>query len=88
MVASESFVWTILYVSIGLLSIFLISQSTYLLQQAERDHYSQFVTEDFDAYVNRKRRSKCFGNNVEIQAMSELYNRPIEVYTDEPSMLL
>eukprot|EP01102_Stenamoeba_stenopodia_P022004 TRINITY_DN9018_c0_g1_i1.p1 TRINITY_DN9018_c0_g1~~TRINITY_DN9018_c0_g1_i1.p1 ORF type:complete len:353 (+),score=85.14 TRINITY_DN9018_c0_g1_i1:243-1301(+) len=55
--------------------------------QAERDHYSQFVTEDFEAYLNRKRRSKCFGNNIEIQAISELYNRPIEVYTDEPTPL-
>jgi len=48
---------------------------------AERDHYSQFVTEDFDTYIARKRQDRCFGNHVEIQAMGELYNRPIEIFT-------
>lgn len=48
--------------------------------RAERDHFSQFVTEDFDQYLARKRQDKVYGNNVELQAMSELFNRPIEVY--------
>jgi len=48
---------------------------------AERDHYSQFVTEDFDEYIKRKRQDKCFGNHTEMQAMAEMYNRPIEVYS-------
>jgi OTU domain-containing protein 5 len=38
------------------------------------------VTEDFDKYVTRKRRWNVHGNHLEIQAMSELYNRTIEVY--------
>lgn len=73
---------------------------------ANRDHYSQFVVEDFDAYVKRKRQDRVFGNNLEIQAIrfgklekefqfisfhvvcllvgfSEMYNRPIEIYTFE-----
>jgi hypothetical protein len=50
----------------------------YLL--AERDHFSQFVTQDFDTYVKRKRNDKTFGNNLEMQAMAEMFNRPIEVY--------
>lgn len=49
--------------------------------EAERDHYSQFVTEDFSQYIARKRRDKCYGNNLEIQAMGELYNRPIQIFT-------
>jgi len=48
---------------------------------AERNHYSQFVTEDFEEYIKRKRQNRVFGNNLEIQAMGEMYNRPIEIYT-------
>ena len=33
----------------------------------ERDHFSQFVTEDFDAYLDRKRRLTVYGNHTEIQ---------------------
>lgn len=48
--------------------------------ERDRDHYSQFVAEDFNEYIRRKRRDKEYGNHVEIQAISEIYNRPIEVY--------
>eukprot|EP00897_Mesotaenium_endlicherianum_P010946 jgi/Mesen1/9880/ME000070S09165 len=41
--------------------------------EKERDHFSQFVTESFTAYCKRKRRDKVFGNNLEIQAMAEIY---------------
>ncbi|KAJ1467185.1 hypothetical protein T484DRAFT_1859648 [Baffinella frigidus] len=53
----------------------------YLL--AERDHFSNF---DFDRYVARKRVNGVFGNNLEMQAMAELYNRPIEVTLAAPSL--
>lgn len=46
----------------------------------ERDHFSQFITEDFDEYISRKREDKCFGNNLEMQAFTEVFGRPIEVY--------
>lgn len=49
--------------------------------EKERDHYSQFITEDFSDYVRKKKQNGCFGNNLEIQAICELYNRPIEIYT-------
>lgn len=52
--------------------------------ERNRDHFAQFVTEDFGAYIARKRESGCYGNHLEIQAMSELYNRNIEVYVDSP----
>jgi OTU domain-containing protein 5 len=47
----------------------------------ERDHFGQFITEEFDDYVQRKRKDFVFGNSLEMQAISEMYNRPIEVYS-------
>ncbi|XP_054815577.1 OVARIAN TUMOR DOMAIN-containing deubiquitinating enzyme 6-like [Prosopis cineraria] len=49
--------------------------------ERERDHFSQFITEGFMSYCKRKRRDKVYGNNVEIQAMCEMYNRPIHIYS-------
>lgn len=51
-----------------------------------RDHFSEFITEDFDLYIERKRHEREHGNHVEIQAMSEMYSRCIEVYhySDHP----
>ena len=37
----------------------------------------------FQAYIVRKRISGVHGNHTEIQALSELFNRPVEVYTPE-----
>ncbi|XP_019866106.1 OTU domain-containing protein 5-B isoform X2 [Aethina tumida] len=50
----------------------------YIVQN--RDYFEPYVTEDFDKYVARKRKWNVHGNHLEIQAMSELYNRTIEVY--------
>ncbi|CAF2630070.1 unnamed protein product [Rotaria sp. Silwood2] len=44
------------------------------------DFFRAYITEDFDQYITRKRRQNCHGNHIEIIALSELYNRPIEVY--------
>lgn len=44
------------------------------------DYYSQYVTEDFEKYVQRKRSDHIHGNHIEMQAMSEIFNRHIEVY--------
>lgn len=49
--------------------------------ERERDHFSQFITEGFTSYCKRKRRDKVYGNNMEIQALSEMYNRPIHIYS-------
>lgn len=49
-------------------------------QSANRDYYSQYMTEDFNAYVNRKRLGFTHGNHIEIQAMCEMFNRSIEVF--------
>jgi len=50
------------------------------LQAKNRDHFSQFVTEDFDGYLARKREVDAHGNHVELQAISEIFARPIEIY--------
>lgn len=38
------------------------------------------MTEDFASYIRRKRNEHAHGNHIEMQALSEMYNRPIEVY--------
>ncbi|KAK7261196.1 hypothetical protein RIF29_27501 [Crotalaria pallida] len=64
----------------------LVRQKCIAYMEQERDHFSQFITEDFESYCTRKRRDKVFGNNVEIQAICDMYNRPIHIYsyTTEP----
>ncbi|XP_071059794.1 OTU domain-containing protein 5-A isoform X2 [Pseudochaenichthys georgianus] len=52
----------------------------YLMKNA--DYFSNYVTEDFTTYINRKRKNNCHGNHIEMQAMAEMYNRPVEVYQD------
>ncbi|CAL4066375.1 unnamed protein product, partial [Meganyctiphanes norvegica] len=47
---------------------------------SNEDAFAPFVSENFQTYVQRKRRDDCFGNHIEIAAMSEMYNRVIEVY--------
>ena len=59
----------------------LVRQMSIDYMERERDHFSQFITEGFTSYCKRKRRDKVYGNNVEIQAMSEMYNRPIHIYS-------
>ncbi|KAG7345624.1 OTU-like cysteine protease [Nitzschia inconspicua] len=52
--------------------------------ERDREHFSMFVTgEPFAEYIARKRMDGVHGNNPEIQAISELFNRPIEVFTPE-----
>ncbi len=52
-----------------------------LSQEKERDHYSQFLAEPFEEYVSRKKKDRCYGNNTEIQAIAEIFNRPVEVFS-------
>ena len=44
------------------------------------DYFSQYLTEDISEYVARKRYLGVHGNHLEIQALSEMYNRPIHIY--------
>jgi OTU domain-containing protein 5 len=50
----------------------------------EREFFSQFVeggNKEFDNYINMKRKSGVWGDDIELQAISEIYNRPIEIYS-------
>jgi len=45
------------------------------------EHFAQFIPDEpFRTYVARKRILGVHGNNPEIQAFSELFNRPVEIY--------
>ncbi|KHN78329.1 OTU domain-containing protein 5, partial [Toxocara canis] len=48
--------------------------------EKNRDHFSQYSSEDFSEYLARKRRENEHGNHVELQAISEIFSRPIEIY--------
>lgn len=48
--------------------------------ESEREFFSQFIVDDFDQYVQRKRINGVWGDDIELQAMSEIYDRPIELY--------
>ena len=61
----------------------VVREATMNWMVKERDFYSQYISEDFETYVARKRKDRVFGNHVEMQAISELYNRRIEVYDVE-----
>ncbi|XP_011332572.1 OTU domain-containing protein 5-A isoform X3 [Ooceraea biroi] len=47
---------------------------------SNQEFFSHFVAEDFSTYVDRKRQEYVHGNHIEMQAMSEMYNRSIQLY--------
>lgn len=51
---------------------------------SEKEYFKDFIIggneESVEAYVARKRQNGTWGDDVEIQAMSEIYDRPIEIY--------
>ncbi|XP_075160293.1 deubiquitinating enzyme A isoform X2 [Haematobia irritans] len=63
----------------------VIRQHTMDYIYKNREYFSQFVTEDINNYIKRKRRKESHGNHIEIQAMSEIYSRPVEVYCYKPT---
>jgi hypothetical protein len=54
--------------------------------ELERNFFSSYISEDFLSYINRMKQDGAWGDHVEIQAMSELYDRPVEIYaySDKP----
>ncbi|XP_011255478.1 OTU domain-containing protein 5-B isoform X5 [Camponotus floridanus] len=48
---------------------------------SNQEFFSHFVAEDFSTYVDRKRQEYVHGNHIEMQAMSEMYNRSIQLYS-------
>jgi len=52
------------------------------IRSASED-YINFVTEDFDYYLTKMSCDGEYGTNLEVQASVEVFNRPMEVYSDE-----
>lgn len=50
---------------------------------SDPEHFGCFVEENFQDYISRKRQDGVHGNNPELQALSELFNRPVEVFTPQ-----
>lgn len=49
--------------------------------EKESSHFGSFVGgEEWEAYLERKSKEGCFGDHLEIQAISELYARPVHIY--------
>jgi OTU domain-containing protein 5 len=51
--------------------------------EAERDFFVQFIVggeDSFEEYVARKRLDGTWGDDVELQAISEIYDRPVEIF--------
>lgn len=61
----------------------IIRQQTMDYIYQNREYFAEFITEDITKYVSRKRQNHLHGNHIEIQAMSEMYNRPVELYCYE-----
>ena len=49
----------------------------------EKDFFMNYVEGDIDEYIEKKRMDGVWGDDVELQAVSEIYNRPIEVYVND-----
>ena len=52
--------------------------------ELEKEFFGQFIEgglEKFEDYIKMKKIDGVWGDDIEIQAMSEIYNRPIEIYS-------
>lgn len=58
-----------------------IRQQTMDYIQINKEYFAQFVTEDITKYISRKRKNNVHGNHIEIQAISEMYNRAVELFS-------
>jgi len=52
-----------------------------------RNRFKVFVTEDFDEYLKRIRKVSVWGDDLEIRAIEEILDRPIQIYSPENSDL-
>ena len=50
---------------------------------SEKQYFASFIIggeDEVEKYVDRKKVNGIWGDDIEIQALSEIYNRPIEIY--------
>jgi len=48
-----------------------------------KSNFSEFIDENFDEYVRKLSENKFWGGDVELQAISEIYAKKIEIYKEE-----
>ncbi|CAG9326059.1 unnamed protein product [Blepharisma stoltei] len=61
----------------------LVRQAALNYLSIEREYFSQFIVggdAGFDEYVSHQSQNGAWGDDIEIEAMSELYDRSIEIY--------
>jgi len=46
----------------------------------EREFFKEYLTEDLDEYCDRKAQDGVWGDDIEIQAIGEIYDSKIEIY--------
>ncbi len=67
----------------------IVRQKCMDYMEANADFFSQFIEggmETFHLYVTAKRRLACWGDDPEIQAMCEMYDRPAEIWSYDPQI--
>lgn len=56
--------------------------------ESERNYFEQFVTEPFDEFLARMQREGEWGDDVEIEALSEIYDCRVEIYASYSHSLM
>ena len=54
--------------------------------EIEEEFFKNYISDDFKEYCKRKRNDGVWGDDIEIQVLSEIYNRSVEIYaySNEP----
>lgn len=55
----------------------------YMLSAGQREHLENFVDGDFEKYVAKMRKPQTWGGNLEIEAMQEMFDRPVDILNAE-----
>merc|ERR1711871_1903751 len=53
----------------------------YMLSDGQKEHLENFVDGDFEKYVDKMRKPKTWGGNLEIEAMQEMFDPAIEIHS-------
>ena len=49
--------------------------------EVQKKFFKLFIEGDFDDYIKKKRKNGIWGDDIELESLSEIYNRPIEIYS-------
>ncbi|MCQ2816642.1 MAG: hypothetical protein MJ252_05165 [archaeon] len=55
--------------------------------EEEKNYFQQFIEGDIEEYIKMKRVPGVWGDDIELQALSEIYNRPIEIFSNSKEPL-